>query len=106
MLLEPGGQVWLSDFGIAHSSSAVGNKQFKTHELKGSANYMAPEQIIGSPLRASDQYALAAVVYQWLCGQPLFHETCLKVCPQHLSAPPPHLRDSVPSITPPLSGSC
>jgi serine/threonine protein kinase len=100
MLLGPGGEVWLSDFGIALSSSAVGNKQFKTHELKGSANYMAPEQVSGSHLRASDQYALAAVVYQWLCGQPLFQGTGLQVCLQHLSAPPPRLRDRVRSITP------
>ncbi len=100
MLLGPGGQVWLSDFGIALSSSSVGNKQFRTHELKGSANYMAPEQINGNPLRASDQYALAAVVYRWLCGQPLFQGTGLQVCLQHLSAHPPHMRDRVRSITP------
>jgi len=100
MLLGPRGQVWLTDFGIARSESAVRNKQFKTYELIGSASYMAPEQINGSPRHSSDQYALAAVIYQWLSGQPLFQGTGLQVCLQHLSAPPLRLRDRVPSISP------
>ncbi|WP_069804294.1 helicase C-terminal domain-containing protein [Thermogemmatispora onikobensis] len=32
--------------------------------------YKAPEHLRGSPLPASDQYALAALVYHWLCGRP------------------------------------
>ncbi len=99
MLLGPRHKIWLSDFGIALTSSAMGNKQFRTHELKGSANYMAPEQISGGPLPASDQYALAVMVYQWLCGQPLFQGAGLQVCLQHLSTPPPSLRDRVHSIS-------
>ncbi len=31
--------------------------------------YMAPEQLRGTPTAASDQYALAVMVYEWLCGQ-------------------------------------
>jgi eukaryotic-like serine/threonine-protein kinase len=100
MLLGPRHEIWLSDFGIALTSSAVGNKQFRMPELKGSANYMAPEQIGGGPLPASDQYALAVMVYQWLCGQHLFQGIGLQVCLQHLSTPPPRLRNRVPSISP------
>ncbi len=100
MLLGPRHEIWLGDFGIALTSSALGNKQFMTHELKGSANYMAPEQISGDPMPASDQYALAVMVYQWLSGQRLFEGTGLQVCLKHLSTPPPLLRDLVPSIPP------
>ncbi len=100
MLLGPRHDIWLSDFGMDLTSSAVGNKQFRTHELKGSANYMAPEQINGGPMAASDQYALAVMVYQWLCSQHLFQGTGLQVCLQHLSTPPPRLRDLVSSIPP------
>ena len=100
MLLGTRHEIWLSDFGIALTSSAVGDKQFRTRELKGSAYYMAPEQISGGPLPASDQYALAVMVYQWLCGQHLFQGIGLQVCLQHLSIPPPLLRDRVPSISP------
>ncbi|HEY6410817.1 MAG TPA: hypothetical protein VIY29_25465 [Ktedonobacteraceae bacterium] len=48
---------------------------------------------------ASDQYALAVMVYQWLCGHHLFQGTSLQVCLQHLSTPPPRLRNRVPSIS-------
>ncbi len=98
MLLGPQHELWLSDFGIALTSTVARNKQFNTHELKGSARYMAPEQINGHPLPASDQYALAVMVYEWLCGQAPFQGTALQICLQHLSTPPPRLRDRVPSI--------
>jgi Rad3-related DNA helicase/serine/threonine protein kinase len=31
--------------------------------------YMAPEQLRGMPVAASDQYALAVMAYEWLCGR-------------------------------------
>ncbi len=31
--------------------------------------YMAPEHLQGLPVAASDQYALAVMVYEWLCGR-------------------------------------
>ncbi len=31
--------------------------------------YMAPEHLRGQPTAASDQYALAVMVYEWLCGR-------------------------------------
>jgi serine/threonine protein kinase len=36
----------------------------------GTWPYIAPEQIWGMPVRASDQYALGITVYEWLCGEP------------------------------------
>ena len=61
---------------------------------------MAPEQISGDPMPASDQYALAVMVYQWLCGQYLFQGAGPQVCLQHLSTPPSRLRYIVPMIPP------
>ncbi len=31
--------------------------------------YMSPEQLRGHPTTASDQYALAVMTYEWLCGR-------------------------------------
>lgn len=100
MLLGPEKEVWLSDLGIARTITAAKSNQLITDELIGTPLYLAPERISGSPVPASDQYALAVMVYQWLCGRGPFQGTSLQVCLQHWSTPPPRLRDHVPSISP------
>src|SRR5437588_6752862 len=62
--------------------------------------YMAPEQIEGHPRAASDQYALAVVVYEWLCGERPFEGSVSELIAQHLSMPPPPLRERVSTIPP------
>ncbi|HZO71550.1 MAG TPA: helicase C-terminal domain-containing protein [Ktedonobacteraceae bacterium] len=37
--------------------------------------YMAPEHLRGEPTFASDQYALAVMVYEWLCGRRPYEAT-------------------------------
>jgi serine/threonine protein kinase len=67
MLLNPHGDVVLSDFGIAagaHSTSSL-----LTQDIAGTVYYMAPEQIQRQPRCESDQYALAVGVYEWLAGE-------------------------------------
>jgi len=53
----------LGDFGIATSY----NKRSKKN-ITGTPLYMAPEQFRGMPCPASDQYSLAIVTYELLCG--------------------------------------
>jgi serine/threonine protein kinase len=96
VLVGPQNGTWLTDFGIA--ISVAGGDRYSGHELRGTVRYSAPEQIGGNPLPASDQYALAVMVYQWLCGRCPFSGTPLTICFQHLQTPPPRLRDQVPSI--------
>ena len=100
MLLGPHNEVWLADFGIATTVPPAPGKRYSGREVRGTARYMAPEQIHGNPLPASDQYALAVMVYEWLCGQPPFHGSALGICVHHVSTPPPKLREHVPSISP------
>src|SRR5947209_8045942 len=59
---------------------------------------MAPEQISGKPDAASDQYALAVVVYEWLCGEPPFRGSLFEIYSQHLYQPPPGLCTRVPQL--------
>lgn len=69
VLLSRHGELLLSDFGvavIAHSSRSL-----SIQEIAGTAHYMAPEQLEGKPRPASDQYALAVIVYELLCGRPM-----------------------------------
>src|SRR6266568_2798467 len=96
MLLGRQEEVLLSDFGLAalaHSSASL-----STREAMGTLAYMAPEQIEGHPRTASDQYALGVVVYEWLCGSRPFEGSFSEVMVQHLSLPPPPLRERVPTI--------
>ncbi len=96
MLLGRQQEVLLSDFGLAalaHSSAS-----FSTQAAVGTLPYMAPEQIEGHPRAASDQYALGVVVYEWLCGSRPFEGSIIEIMVQHLTMPPPPLREKVVTI--------
>jgi eukaryotic-like serine/threonine-protein kinase len=89
VLLGPKHEVLLSDFGLALLTSDREPLQVK--ERFGTMSYMAPELILGQPLPASDQYALAVMVYQLLCGHLPFRGLTAHISNQHLYAPPPPL---------------
>ena len=96
-------QILLSDFGIAvmtASARAADPAQAGGWNPAGTVSYMAPEQIQGKTVPASDQYALAIVVYEWLTGAPPFNGSYMEVAAQQISASPPSLREKAPSITP------
>jgi len=64
---------------------------------------MAPEQLQGQPCPASDQYALAIVVYEWLCGRcPFEGSSAMEVAMQHFSHTPQPLRELVPATPAPV----
>jgi serine/threonine protein kinase len=98
MLLNRDGAVLLSDFGIA--TVAQSSRSQHTQEIAGTVAYMAPEQIQGHPRPASDQYALAIVVYEWLTGERPFQGSLSELYGKQLYAPPPPLRAKLPSISP------
>src|SRR5947209_16727714 len=104
MLLGRNNEVLLSDFGIAlvtQSILAQSLRETSTSDTAaGTILYMAPEQIQGKPCPASDQYALAVVVYEWLCGVGPFNGSYMEVAAQHMHAPPPSLREKLPTISP------
>ncbi|GLV60344.1 hypothetical protein KDH_71640 [Dictyobacter sp. S3.2.2.5] len=92
MLLDEKGDVFLSDFGIA--TQARSSRSVTVSEVIGTVRYMAPEQLRGKPRPASDQYALAIIAYEWLCGQlPFQGKEYLAIARQHLTVPPPSLRE-------------
>jgi serine/threonine protein kinase len=96
ILLGNNNEVLLSDFGIAAIAHSTGS--LYTKDGSGTIYYMSPEQIQGKPRTASDQYALGVVVYEWLSGIRPFTGTYWEVVSQHLSTPPPSLREKVPTI--------
>ena len=59
----------LADFGVAQFTSAMPTP---SSTIRGTPMYMAPEMWEGEAVPASDQYALAVMVYELLAGHPPF----------------------------------
>lgn len=71
IMLLKGGQIKVTDFGIA---KAVSSSQTKSGIVLGTPNYMSPEQINGHHIDGrSDLFSLAVVFFELLTGQIPFH---------------------------------
>ncbi len=111
MLVRKPDDVALSDFGIAVTGLNTGNLQQQQKEIlqkmargeliavPGTAPYLAPERLHGHTQRASDQYSLAVVVYEWLGGRRPFEGSDLEICQKHAHDDPPPLSIINPAIT-------
>ena len=100
LLLGSKQEVLLSDFGIAvvTQSMRIQLANLGTSDTAGTVSYMAPEQIRGETAPASDQYALAIVIYEWLTGTLPFKGMYMEVVLQQMNAAPPPLREKVPGL--------
>ncbi len=85
----------LLDFGLAEVSGQ--GVKTEVHAVRGTAQYMAPEQVLGDPVDArTDIYALGAVMFRMLTGQ----------LPFDLKLSATLLRHQLFSPTPPPSWLC
>ena len=75
LMLTTDGKIKLTDFGIAKDLDATALTA--TGRTLGTAAYMSPEQIRGTPAvsHKTDLYALGVVLYQMLVGKPPFEGT-------------------------------
>src|SRR5579863_7065181 len=98
MLLGEEDDVLLSDFGTA---TIVQNTLTQSPQMMaGTSYYTAPEQLKGKDCFASDQYALAMVLFEWLSGKRPFRGSFGEVMSQHVLAQLPHLQDFTLDIPP------
>jgi serine/threonine protein kinase len=78
--------------------------------VKGTAEYMAPEQAEGQTARIgphTDVYGLGAMLYEILVGRPPFVGTeAVEVLAQVVNAAPVPPRDLVADVPPPLEAGC
>ena len=99
------GHAVLMDFGIAKAMSAdsdpTGPALTATGVVVGTAEYMSPEQAAGEKRidARTDVYALAAVLYEMLSGEPPFTGPSLQAIVARVIADPPR---SVRTIRPDL----
>jgi serine/threonine-protein kinase len=102
ILLQEGHAV-VADFGIARAVDVAGGERLtETGIAVGTAEYMSPEQAVGSRDLdgRSDVYSLGCVLYEMLAGEPPFTgPTVESVVHQHMSAKPApvtQVREAVP----------
>lgn len=98
IIVGPNDQAVLIDFGlaqIAEDPAITGDSA-----LLGTPHYMAPEQARDNGAQpASDQYALAAVVYEMLTGVPPFSgKSAAGVLHAHIYELPPAVSERRPSL--------
>jgi serine/threonine protein kinase len=73
LLVDSQGNVWITDFGLAHFHAAPGLTQ--TGDILGTVRYMSPEQALGQHVvldHRTDLYSLGATFYELLTLQPVF----------------------------------
>jgi eukaryotic-like serine/threonine-protein kinase len=95
LLVGTGGQVKITDFGIAHAAGSAPLTRAGT--LIGTPAYLAPERVAGKPATpASDLYSLGIVCYECLTGAPPFTGTPVEVALAHQHGLLPALPAHVP----------
>jgi len=71
LLVDEGGHLWITDFGLAHCQSQAGLTM--TGDLVGTLRYMSPEQALtqhGSIDHRADIYSLGVTLYELLTLEP------------------------------------
>ncbi|WZO95929.1 serine/threonine-protein kinase [Isosphaeraceae bacterium EP7] len=99
VLMTAAGRPKLSDFGL----SVLAHQPHETGIVRGTPQYMSPEQALGRQLdHRSDLYSLGVMIYECACGSPPFRGPSMAVIASQINAEPepPRLRN--PRIGTPL----
>ncbi|KQZ76189.1 MULTISPECIES: Stk1 family PASTA domain-containing Ser/Thr kinase [unclassified Nocardioides] len=98
VMLTPGGDVKVMDFGIARAVSDASSTMTQTAAVVGTAQYLSPEQARGETVDSrSDVYSTGCLLYELLTGRPPFvGESPVAVAYQHVREPaqPPSTHDT------------
>ncbi len=107
-LLQDGAAL-VADFGIALAvEQAGGHRMTQTGMSLGTPAYMSPEQAMGERVIGprSDVYALGAMTYEMLAGEPPFNgPNSQAIVAKVLTEQPPPLRAKRPTVPPPAESA-
>ena len=98
VLLDPGPEVFLGDFGLARDPSA--DALTVPGQVLGTIDYMAPELLDGERVGPStDIYGLACLAVETLTGTvPFLRDTDAATMYAHIVDPPPSVRERRPEL--------
>lgn len=101
VMLTPGGDIKVMDFGIARAVSEASSTMTQTAAVVGTAQYLSPEQARGETVDSrSDVYSTGCLLYELLTGRPPFvGDSPVAVAYQHVreqAAPPSEIDPSLP----------
>jgi eukaryotic-like serine/threonine-protein kinase len=101
VLIDEEGVAKVTDFGIARSLDPADGLT-ETGTLLGTSEYIAPEQASGARVdERSDQYSLAAVLYELLTGEPPYTgDNFMAVAMKHIQEPVPSVCEARPDVSP------
>jgi len=106
ILLDAGGHVLVTDFGIAQAAQEASGTQLTTEGMVvGTPQYMSPEQATGDKLDArSDIYSLGILLYQMLAGEPPFDgDSAQAILMKQATADPTPVREHRSDVPAPLA---
>jgi serine/threonine protein kinase len=101
LLVDGRGNLWITDFGLAHCQSQVGLTM--TGDLLGTLRYMSPEQAMAQRVAVdhrTDVYSLGATLYELLTLEPVFNgsdrQAVLRQVAFEEPRPPRRLNKAIP----------
>ena len=70
IVVQPDGQIRITDFGIAHVDDSTATLQTQAGEIMGTPAYMSPEQVLSQPVDPrSDIFSLGIILYELTTGR-------------------------------------
>src|SRR4051812_8208843 len=102
VMLTPGGDVKVMDFGIARAVTGTAATMTQTAAVIGTAHYLSPEQARGEHVDArSDVYSTGCLLYELLTGGPPFSgDSAVAVAYQHVREEPVPPSRIEPDVSP------
>ncbi|MHC1742534.1 MAG: protein kinase [Syntrophobacteraceae bacterium] len=105
IIIQPDGQVKITDFGIAHIDDPEATQQTQAGEILGTPAYMSPEQVLGQQVDGrSDLFSLGVILYELSVGhRPFRGETLATIFRAITNEDPPEPARENASVSATLS---
>jgi tRNA A-37 threonylcarbamoyl transferase component Bud32 len=100
IIVQPDGQVKITDFGIARLEDPAMTKYTQPGEVLGTPAYMSPEQALGDEVdRRTDLFSLGIILYELIVGRrPFGGKTLASVLTAIVQEEPPEPSTFVPDL--------